>query len=542
MNRQDRNWRVSGLLSVVGLVALMIFVSELDAFAKETAPQDFNDPDLHLLVDDFELHRITNLQRVLNRVKKLPSPVLTADKPWEGDRVQAWGSVIAETNGLLRMWYYSMNTERKTNEMDRGGYCYAESRDGIHWTKPNLGVVEFRGSKNNNFFYSFSPDGKNLVDEELARNGAGLKAVDESGNEIGVVNSADGMTVVRDDTELDPQKRYKLIANMQDHRMWSRSFPGKYPNVTAEEIRRAQMNWGHFMDTSPDGIHWARKPQRISSPVVGDYMMVARDYRNGQWWLNERAKGKAPRNAALRTSKDLLHWSEPKIVFETDPQSEGEERFFEWHGGLTPFNYGSINLGFLEKWCNAGFGNGCELVMNRSGQEWNRIVPGQKFLDVSPEGSFDHLLVYPTHNSPVRFGDELFVFYTGGGANSHPQRGMPMAIGLATIKLDRFAGLSNFRGTDPGELVTNPLKLSRSHLELNLEPLDRTRVRVAVTDEKGEPIPGFTYSDSQVDINMDKAYTRVQWKGKNLSELSGKTITLQMEIRGAILYSFRFID
>ncbi|GIT29611.1 MAG: hypothetical protein Ct9H300mP1_16570 [Planctomycetaceae bacterium] len=25
--------------------------------------------------------------------------------------------------------------------------CYAESRDGIHWTKPNLGLVEFEGSK-----------------------------------------------------------------------------------------------------------------------------------------------------------------------------------------------------------------------------------------------------------------------------------------------------------------------------------------------------------------------------------------------------------
>ena len=28
--------------------------------------------------------------------------------------------------------------------------CYAESRDGIHWTKPELGQHEFNGSKRNN--------------------------------------------------------------------------------------------------------------------------------------------------------------------------------------------------------------------------------------------------------------------------------------------------------------------------------------------------------------------------------------------------------
>ena len=28
--------------------------------------------------------------------------------------------------------------------------CYAESKDGIHWKKPELGLVEFNGSKANN--------------------------------------------------------------------------------------------------------------------------------------------------------------------------------------------------------------------------------------------------------------------------------------------------------------------------------------------------------------------------------------------------------
>jgi hypothetical protein len=267
-----------------------------------------NDPDLHLFVDDEEISRVENMLRVVNRPKKHEGPVLKADRPWEGERAQAWGSVIQEPDGLLRIWYFAFNTERRPDELDRGGYAYAESRDGIRWRKPHLGVVTFRGSRKNNLFYSFAPDGNNLVDEELARRGLGLPALDEQGRPIGVLNNADGLTVVRDDEEGDPQKRYKLIANMQDHRMWAPYYPDRYPKVSEKQVAQARAVFGQYLDTSPDGIHWTRKPRRLLS-AVGDYMMVTRDHRNRRWWLNERAKGRGGRNAALRTGRDLIHWS-----------------------------------------------------------------------------------------------------------------------------------------------------------------------------------------------------------------------------------------
>jgi glycerol-3-phosphate acyltransferase PlsY len=137
-------------------------------------------------VDDEEVEKVDNLRRVLNRPKKHPAPVLVADQPWEGERAQAWGSVVLEPSGLLRLWYFAFNTERRAGELDRGGYAYAQSRDGMRWDKPKLGVVEFRGSKDNNLFYTCAPDGKNLVDEELARRGVGLPALDELARRRGV--------------------------------------------------------------------------------------------------------------------------------------------------------------------------------------------------------------------------------------------------------------------------------------------------------------------------------------------------------------------
>jgi hypothetical protein len=511
--------------------------------AKEIRTSRHDDPHLHLFVDDEQIETLENLRRVLNRPKKHPRPVLVADKPWEGERAQAWGSVIVEPSGLLRMWYFAFNTERAAHELDRGGYAYAQSRDGIHWEKPELGVVEFRGSKKNNLFYTCAPDGKNLVDEELARRGVGLPALDAGGKQVGVLNNLDGLTVVRDDQEPDRQKRYKLIANMQDHRMWAPYYKDRYANVTDEQVRQARAVLGQYVDTSPDGVHWARRPRRMLG-AIGDYMLVTRDDRNGRWWLNERAAGKGGRNAALRTSKDLLRWSDPVVAF-GDGSDPGYGRDFEWHGGMTPFNYGggNLNLGFLEKWPLAGLGATCELISQREGQPWRRVAPNEPFLDIGPEGSFDRSLIYPTHNAPIRIGERLYIFYTGGGVKTDPKKGIPMAIGLATITLDRFAGLANWRPRTPGRLVTKPIEVTRPRLEINVESFELLPQRVALSGADGSMLPGYGLDNCQVEYDAARVYTPVRWKGKeSLKELQGKKVKLHVEIKGAALYGVRFVS
>ena len=502
-----------------------------------------NDPDLHLFVDDHEVQQYVRLQRVLNKPRKHPDPVLVSDKPWEGYRAQAWGSVIQEADGLIRMWYFSFPA-RKPGELDVGGYCYAESGDGIHFDKPDLGVAEFRGSRDNNIWYPMSPDGKNIVEEELARKRQGLPAHDESGRPIGVVNNMDGFTVVRDDDDEDPDRRYKLIANMQDHCMWAEFYRDVYPDITQEEIDHAnRVVFGQYLDTSPDGIHWSGKPRRMVSARYGDYMMVTRDERNGRWWLNERFRALKGRTAALRTSADFTTWSAPETVFTNTPDmGYGDQH--QWHGGITPFNYGNQDLGLLEKWCYAGFGDTCELVCHRDGQPWARVAPGQPFLDVGSEDAFDRVLIYPTHNAPVRIGDQLFIYYTGAGGMSDGTTadtpGLPMAMGVAAIGVDRFAGMAHCRA-EPGELLTRPLVIDKPHLHLNVESLNHPKVELAIEDGNDEAIPGFTFEESEIDLVGDPFRCRAQWKRKpDLSELFGRTVWLHFRIQGAALYSYRF--
>lgn len=504
-----------------------------------------NDPNLHLFVDDREVQNYKNLLRILNKPKKHPNPVLEVDQPWEGCRTQAWGSVIQEPDGLLRMWYMSFPT-RTPDELDCGGYGYAESRDGIHWEKPPLGVSEFRGSKDNNIFYPMSPDGKNWCDEHLARQHLGLPAHDEEGNRIGVLNNLDGLNVVRDDTDSDPQRRYKLIANMQDHRMWAYAYPQKYPNVTKADMEEANEIFGQYMDTSPDGIHWTGKPRRILKARFGDYMLVSRDERNQRWWLNERTVTLTGRNAALRTSTDLTKWSDPAdLIFESTPDM-GYGKAWQWHGGFTPFNYGNMNLGLLEKWSHAGMGDTCELVCQREGETWQRVAPNNPFLDVGAEDDFDRTLIYPTHNEPVRIDDILYIYYTGAGNGKRNEDGpIPMSIGVATIGLDRFAGFAHSRD-EPGLLLTKPIFIEHSRLQVNVEshfsPFSDS-LRVSVHDINGDNIPGYTLEESVVDHHAEGIRKPAYWKGRStLNELKGKKVHLQFEVKGAILYSYRLYD
>ncbi len=66
--------------------------------------------------------------------------------------MQFYGSVI-KIDGKYRMWYVAAGDDR----LERSGprfspwrVAYAESTDGFTWTKPNLGLVEYKGNKDNN--------------------------------------------------------------------------------------------------------------------------------------------------------------------------------------------------------------------------------------------------------------------------------------------------------------------------------------------------------------------------------------------------------
>ncbi len=86
---------------------------------------------------------------------KLQTPVrrevvLTTDKPWEGPH-SAYYSVLQD-GPLFRLYYRGFVSEggdALANQIT----CCAESSDGITFTRPNFGLYEFQGSRENNIVY-----------------------------------------------------------------------------------------------------------------------------------------------------------------------------------------------------------------------------------------------------------------------------------------------------------------------------------------------------------------------------------------------------
>ena len=98
------------------------------------------------------LTRRTSASRCASRRGIPTNPVVARGPAGSVDAlgVQFYGSVLRE-NGKYRLWYVAVDDDVE-NKMpySRWRAAYAESDDGVHWTKPNLGLVEFRGNKDNN--------------------------------------------------------------------------------------------------------------------------------------------------------------------------------------------------------------------------------------------------------------------------------------------------------------------------------------------------------------------------------------------------------
>ena len=93
---------------------------------------------LQILLDDWLIDSMPRLRLKLHHPRRAET-VLRKDKPWEDSTM--FDPVVIKDGSRYRMWYH-------TNFNSPPFYTgYAESDDGAHWTKPSLGLVEFRGEE-----------------------------------------------------------------------------------------------------------------------------------------------------------------------------------------------------------------------------------------------------------------------------------------------------------------------------------------------------------------------------------------------------------
>jgi hypothetical protein len=107
-----------------------------------------------------------------------------------------------------------------------------------------------------------------------------------------------------------------------------------------------------------------------------------------------------------------------------------------------------------------------------------------------------------------------------------------------TLRTDGFASVHV--GADVGELLTRPFRFSGKALEINYSTSAGGSVRVEIQDESGQPIPGFTFDDSDLLVG-DQIEQTVNWKhGSDVSSLADKPVRLRFVMQEADLFSIQF--
>ena len=499
-----------------------------------------------LFIDDREIARKSGVSLVMNPPYQDHVPVFQPETPWENLRIHPYATILKEA-GRYRLWYlaneWAPPPGMKLPDSGRAEdalilwthslarLCYAESDDGVNWRRPNLGLVEYRGRRDNNILGPAQHDSR-----------------------VEMLPGWYGGTVFIDPVA-PPEARYKLWSEVRighDHKSW----------------REVSGLWGL---SSPDGLRW--------TPCEGNPVPGHADTLNVCFWDDRIEKyvgysrlwtqddrGDGYRAVRRLESPDFVHWEETGVAMRADetdyslPVKRGRENFqiMDFHGNCA-FKYpdaSDIYFALPEVWWHWGgnpFPEGgkreermggfpdkvdVQLMTSRDGIRWDRAGGKLPFLRLGPPGSQDHKMIY-AFTRPVPVGDELWIYY--GGYPLGISEGVARKRGAyfrARLRMDGF--ISADAGYTGGELVTKPLTFEGDRLVLNVDTSAGGSTRVEFTQPDGEPIKGFTLGDAD-EINDNAIKAPATWNGRaDLPAIKGKPVCLRFAMRSCKLYSFQF--
>lgn len=444
--------------------------------------------------------------KVFHPVKR--EKVLEFDQPWEGDGSDYFN--LFYDDGLYRMYYlaWAMTQDGKTKASPIR-VCYAESSDGIHWTKPNLGLREFEGSKENNII---------------------LSEVDQSFDNFFVFKDTNPNCL--------PEARYKAITG--NHSPAGVYLMAYYSSDGIHFTPQHTMSNSDYYDTLNTAFYDSARRT---------YVAYVRGFHNGKF-------EDGVRDIRRLTSPDFINWSESKqISFNDDLDVPLYTNVVSIYP-RAPHIYTGFPTRYIERkeWTknydrlcglerrterfntSRRYGltvTDCIFMASRDGEYWTRYQDA--ILRPGPENGRNWVYgdCYPTYGmfetpSADRGADKELSMLV---SENHWQ-GIAPEMYRYTIRLDGFAGLSaNWQGKTA---VTKELVFEGNTMLLNFATSARGSLYITITDEEGNKLEsGELFGDSTARV--------VDFDG-DLSVFSGKPVTIRFEMTECDLFSMQFTN
>ena len=450
-------------------------------------------------------HLIDKLQGVRLRMHEPrdEGAVLAFDEPWEGGFS---GYVTVVRDGDRYRAYY--RGWPKVGQDGQGEVtCYAESADGMKWTKPRLGLFEVLGTKDNNVILAGIPGvSHNFAPFIDTRPGV---AADQRYKALGGTVRTGLMAFVSGDGTRWRKLREEAVIpkamvdfpsmfDSQNVAFWSET-EGRYVSyfrVFKDKIRRVA--WA----ASDDFVNWSNVQLMAYRAADGSPAPIEHVYTNQTHPYFRAPHIYVAIAARFMPNRQVLSPDEAKAI-------GVEARYFKDTSDAI-------------------------LMTHRPG---SGPVYDRTFLSAFVRPGIGHRNWTSRTNYPapciVQTGEHEMSIYINqdyAQPTAHLRRYSMRLDGLASARAE-YSG---------GELITKPLRFAGKELRMNFATSAAGGIRVEIQDEAGRPIPGFALGDAVESIGneIDRA---ARWKsGADVSALAGRTVRLRFVIKDADLYAIRF--
>ena len=481
--------------------------------------------ELQLFMDDYIVEKMNGKAQYVLHHPQPREVSIEHDEPWEGSG-SSFHSVFKDGD-IYKMYYsawdFTLKPGKVTDDSHPYLLCYAESKDGITWKKPNLGLIAFNGSKNNNI-------------------------VMVSGR-LGDVYPDLGHPTVFKDANPNAAADAKYKAFIRD---WSVESGLK----------------GMLAFKSPDGLTWTLMHNKA---VITD---GAFDSQNLAFWDEHRKEYRAYwrymageehiRSIRTARSKDFVTWTDQQdLKYGDSPEKQLYTNVIK-----TYYRAPHIMIGFPVRYVSRKWSSSHDLLPDLENRKL-RATGEERFGTAITESlvmsSRDRVNFKRWEEAFMRPGIERTGTWQYGQQyiawsmveTASDLQGAPNDISLYavegfwgaiekgkdllrryTIRQDGFVSVN--APMSGGEVVTKPLVFTGKNLLMNFSTSAAGEIKVELQDKNGKPIPGFALKDSEA-IFGDAIERTVFWNGgADVAKLKGKAIRVRFVMNDADLYSFKF--
>lgn len=461
------------------------------------------------------------LKLTIEQAKK-SDEFLKKEQPWELNSNMRLITLLQE-DGRLRLWY-SLN---RISAIGEGCVCYAESEDGFNWERPNLGLVEYEGSTDNNIVVDGSKNClHSLFIDPVAPPEERYKAVTPAGQYY-----RDGKL----DPDIDSKKAKELLIAMD------------VGGLSPEERRqKLSIHQSLKAAVSPDGIHWTELDDPIidvGQTMLDTHNLCTYDPYAGKYVAYLRGHIERRRLVRRAEGKDFRQLDEPRFCLLPDPQDPLDDDIY--NPCYCPYPGRQLYLMFPSMYHRIDSTVDVQLAVSRDSYNWQR-PERQPIIDLSYDGG-EYGTIYASPNL-VTLGSEWLLPFVGStrphdflerGA-AYPEEG---ELRWATWQEDRLAG---YEAEGDGFFLIVQRVCAGQQLKLNYRTAPDGWIKLELIEQPHTPpkpvdaFEGFGLEAAET-LTGDELSRVVHWNGSSdLSSLKGKEVSVRIHMHKAKIFSISY--